>query len=172
MSSVICHLISISQAVSGRILFGPVARHRLVLVLLYLSLLVYVSFLKMIKKLCVLFTMDYCCQVQKSLSLSQLEHLRFKQIILFTFGNIAFSYCFREKLNSMNLLMYMSPIAVLVLLPATLVMEPDVLEVTLSLGLEHKLMWVLPSVNSAAAYLSNLSNFLVTKHTSALTLQV
>ncbi|GFY84717.1 nucleotide-sugar transporter family protein [Actinidia rufa] len=77
-----------------------------------------------------------------------------------------------EKLNSMNLLMYMSPIAVLVLLPATLVMEPDVLEVTLSLGLEHKLMWILLSVNSLAAYLANLSNFLVTKHTSALTLQV
>ncbi|GFS36941.1 nucleotide-sugar transporter family protein [Actinidia rufa] len=77
-----------------------------------------------------------------------------------------------EKLNSMNLLLYMSPIAVLVLLPATLVMEPDVLEVTLSLGLEHKLMWVLLSVNSVAAYLANLSNFLVTKHTSALTLQV
>ncbi|KAE9455905.1 hypothetical protein C3L33_12194, partial [Rhododendron williamsianum] len=34
-----------------------------------------------------------------------------------------------EKLNSMNLLLYMSPIAVLVLLPATLLMEPDVLEV-------------------------------------------
>ncbi|XP_057462110.1 UDP-URONIC ACID TRANSPORTER 1-like [Actinidia eriantha] len=77
-----------------------------------------------------------------------------------------------EKLNSMNLLLYMSPIAVLILLPATLVMEPDVLEVTLSLGLEHKLMWVLLSVNSVAAYLANLSNFLVTKHTSALTLQV
>ena len=72
----------------------------------------------------------------------------------------------------MNLLLYMSPIAVLVLLPATLVMEPDVLEVTLSLGLQHKLMWVLLSVNSVAAYLANLSNFLVTKHTSALTLQV
>ncbi|CAL5431013.1 unnamed protein product [Camellia sinensis] len=76
-----------------------------------------------------------------------------------------------EMLNSMNLLLYMSPIAVLVLLPATLLMEPDVLDVTLSLGMKHRLMWLLLSINSVAAYLANLSNFLVTKHTSALTLQ-
>lgn len=77
-----------------------------------------------------------------------------------------------EKLNSMNLLLYMSPIAVLVLLPATLIMEPDVLEVTVSLGMKHRFMWLLLGINSVAAYLANLSNFLVTKHTSALTLQV
>lgn len=78
----------------------------------------------------------------------------------------------REKLNSMNLLLYMSPIAVLVLLPATLIMEPNVLEVTVSLGKEHKYMWLLLLINSVLAYSANLSNFLVTKHTSALTLQV
>ncbi|KAG2683528.1 hypothetical protein I3760_10G034500 [Carya illinoinensis] len=77
-----------------------------------------------------------------------------------------------EKLNSMNLLLYMSPIAVLVLLPATLIMEPNVLEVTVSLGKEHKYMWLLLLINSVLAYSANLSNFLVTKHTSALTLQV
>lgn len=72
----------------------------------------------------------------------------------------------------MNLLLYMSPIAVLVLLPSTLVMEPNVLEVILELGKEHKFMWLLLILNSATAYVANLSNFLVTKHTSALTLQV
>ncbi|KAF2289369.1 hypothetical protein GH714_035435 [Hevea brasiliensis] len=77
-----------------------------------------------------------------------------------------------EKLNSMNLLLYMSPIAVLVLLPAALIMEPNVLEVTLSLGRQHKYMWLLLILNSTMAYSTNLSNFLVTKHTSALTLQV
>lgn len=81
-------------------------------------------------------------------------------------------HAYREKLNSMNLLLYMSPIAVLVLLPATLIMEPNVLEVTLPLGKEHKFMWLLLLVNSVLAYAANLSNFLVTKHTSALTLQV
>ncbi|XP_062005424.1 UDP-URONIC ACID TRANSPORTER 1 isoform X1 [Rosa rugosa] len=77
-----------------------------------------------------------------------------------------------EKLNSMNLLLYMSPIAILVLLPAALIMEPNVVEVTLSLGREHKFMWLLLLVNSVMAYSANLTNFLVTKHTSALTLQV
>ncbi|KAK4757372.1 hypothetical protein SAY87_018673 [Trapa incisa] len=77
-----------------------------------------------------------------------------------------------EKLNSMNLLLYMSPIAVVVLLPSTLVMEPGVLDVIIELGKEHKFMWLLLILNSATAYVANLSNFLVTKHTSALTLQV
>lgn len=77
-----------------------------------------------------------------------------------------------EKLNSMNLMLYMSPIAVLVLLPVALIMEPNVLDVTISLGKEHKYMWLLLLVNSTMAYAANLSNFLVTKHTSALTLQV
>ncbi|GMN55398.1 hypothetical protein TIFTF001_024516 [Ficus carica] len=77
-----------------------------------------------------------------------------------------------EKLNSMNLMLYMSPIAVLVLLPASLVMEPNVLEVILELGREHRFMWLLLFINSVLAYAANLSNFLVTKHTSALTLQV
>ncbi|KAJ6864360.1 UDP-URONIC ACID TRANSPORTER 1-like [Populus alba x Populus x berolinensis] len=77
-----------------------------------------------------------------------------------------------EKLNSMNLLLFMSPIAVLVLLPAALIMEPDVLDVTLELGRKHKYMWLLLLLNSTMAYSANLTNFLVTKHTSALTLQV
>lgn len=77
-----------------------------------------------------------------------------------------------EKLNSMNLLLYMSPIAVVVLLPAAIIMEPNVLEVTVSLGVEHRYMTILLLLNSAMAYGANLCNFLVTKHTSALTLQV
>ncbi|KAI3471622.1 hypothetical protein Pfo_028272 [Paulownia fortunei] len=78
----------------------------------------------------------------------------------------------REKLNSMNLMLYMAPIAVVVLLPAALVMEPNVLDVVVSLGIEHKFMWILLFINSTMAYGANLCNFLVTKHTSALTLQV
>ncbi|XP_044507000.1 UDP-URONIC ACID TRANSPORTER 1-like isoform X1 [Mangifera indica] len=77
-----------------------------------------------------------------------------------------------EKLNSMNLMLYMSPIAVIVLLPTALVMEPNVLEVTLSLAKQHKFLWLLLIINSSMAYSANLLNFLVTKHTSALTLQV
>ncbi|XP_057535281.1 UDP-URONIC ACID TRANSPORTER 1-like [Amaranthus tricolor] len=77
-----------------------------------------------------------------------------------------------EKLNSMNLMLYMAPIAVVALVPAVFIMEPNVLEVFVSLGIEHKFMWILLILNSIMAYSANLSNFLVTKYTSALTLQV
>ncbi|KAA8539643.1 hypothetical protein F0562_026335 [Nyssa sinensis] len=77
-----------------------------------------------------------------------------------------------EKLNSMNLLLYMAPIAVVLLLPATLVMEENVVGITLALARDDvRIIWYL-LFNSALAYFVNLTNFLVTKHTSALTLQV
>ncbi|KAL3337946.1 hypothetical protein AABB24_030223 [Solanum stoloniferum] len=77
-----------------------------------------------------------------------------------------------EKLNSMNLLLYMAPIAVVFLLPATLMMEENVVGITLALARDDsRIIWLL-LFNSALAYFVNLTNFLVTKHTSALTLQV
>lgn len=80
--------------------------------------------------------------------------------------------CIREKLNSMNLLLYMAPMAVVFLLPATLIMEENVVGITLALARDDvKIIWYL-LFNSALAYFVNLTNFLVTKHTSALTLQV
>ncbi|GLT89478.1 hypothetical protein SLE2022_074570 [Rubroshorea leprosula] len=77
-----------------------------------------------------------------------------------------------EKLNSMNLLMYMAPIAVAILLPATLLMEGNVLEITVALARKDINIVYYLLFNSSLAYLVNLTNFLVTKHTSALTLQV
>ncbi|CAK9323819.1 probable sugar phosphate/phosphate translocator At3g11320 [Benincasa hispida] len=77
-----------------------------------------------------------------------------------------------EKLNSMNLLLYMAPIAVVFLLPAALFMEENVVGITLALARDDKkIIWYL-LFNSSLAYFVNLTNFLVTKHTSALTLQV
>ncbi|WCJ19758.1 Nucleotide-sugar transporter family protein [Euphorbia peplus] len=77
-----------------------------------------------------------------------------------------------EKLNSMNLLLYMAPIAVVFLLPVTLFMEDNVVGITLALARDDiKIVWYL-LFNSSLAYFVNLTNFLVTKHTSALTLQV
>ncbi|KAL2332913.1 hypothetical protein Fmac_014126 [Flemingia macrophylla] len=77
-----------------------------------------------------------------------------------------------DKLNSMNLLMYMAPVAVAFLLPASIIMEEDVVGITISLAREDaSILWLL-LFNSALAYFVNLTNFLVTKHTSALTLQV
>nr|XP_010907993.1 probable sugar phosphate/phosphate translocator At3g11320 isoform X1 [Elaeis guineensis] len=76
-----------------------------------------------------------------------------------------------EKLNSMNLLLHMAPIAVIFLLPATLFMEENVVGITIALAREDiRIIWYL-LFNSALAYFVNLTNFLVTKHTSALTLQ-
>ncbi|XP_011076749.1 probable sugar phosphate/phosphate translocator At3g11320 [Sesamum indicum] len=77
-----------------------------------------------------------------------------------------------EKLDSMNLLLYMAPIAVVLLLPVTLFVEENVVSITLALAREDtRIIWLL-LFNSALAYFVNLTNFLVTKHTSALTLQV
>eukprot|EP00249_Psilotum_nudum_P006740 c20017_g1_i2 orf=935-1978(+) len=77
-----------------------------------------------------------------------------------------------EKLHSMNLLMYMAPIAALLLLPFTLAWEGNIFAVTVTKARETPLILPLLFGNMTMAYLVNLTNFLVTKHTSALTLQV
>lgn len=85
---------------------------------------------------------------------------------------VRFGRCLREKLNSMNLLMYMAPVAAMFLLPAVLIMEKDVVGITIALAKQDvEFLWYL-IFNSSLAYFVNLTNFLVTKHTSALTLQV
>ncbi|GAU40080.1 hypothetical protein TSUD_151240 [Trifolium subterraneum] len=57
-----------------------------------------------------------------------------------------------EKLNSMNLLLYMAPMAVVFLLPATLIMEENVVGITLALARDDvKIIWYL-LFNSALAY--------------------
>lgn len=77
-----------------------------------------------------------------------------------------------EKMDSMDLLRYMAPVAVLLLVPATLAMERDAFGVVAGLAREDpSFLWLL-LCNSCLAYFVNLTNFLVTKHTSPLTLQV
>ncbi|KAJ8430381.1 hypothetical protein Cgig2_011902 [Carnegiea gigantea] len=81
------------------------------------------------------------------------------------------THMFKEKLKSMNLLLYMAPIAVVFLLRATLLMEDNVVGITLARARDDvKIVWNL-IFNSALVYFVNLTNSLVTKHTSALTLQ-
>lgn len=77
-----------------------------------------------------------------------------------------------ERLHSMNLLLYMAPISALILLPLTLYIEGNVARVTLEKARGNGFVVVLLVGNATVAYLVNLTNFLVTKHTSALTLQV
>lgn len=75
-------------------------------------------------------------------------------------------------MDSMDLLRYMAPVAVMLLVPATLVMERDALAVVAALARDDpSFVWILVC-NSSLAYFVNLTNFLVTKHTSPLTLQV
>lgn len=78
----------------------------------------------------------------------------------------------REKLSSMNLLMYMAPVAVMFLIPAMYIMEEDVIGITIALAKKDIRILLYLVVNSALAYFVNLTNFLVTRHTSPLTLQV
>ncbi|KAI3886081.1 hypothetical protein MKX03_003662 [Papaver bracteatum] len=77
-----------------------------------------------------------------------------------------------EKLHSMNLLLYMAPMAAMILLPFTLYIEGNVLGLTIQKAKEDSFIVFLLLGNATVAYLVNLTNFLVTKHTSALTLQV
>lgn len=77
-----------------------------------------------------------------------------------------------EKLHSMNLLLYMAPMAAMILLPFTLYIEGNVASITLEKARGDPFIVFLLIGNATVAYLVNLTNFLVTKHTSALTLQV
>ena len=77
-----------------------------------------------------------------------------------------------DRLNSMNLLMYMAPVCVVLLVPATIIMEDDALGVTVLKAAKDWRVLLLLLLNSTMAYFVNLTNFLVTKYTSPLTLQV
>jgi hypothetical protein len=77
-----------------------------------------------------------------------------------------------EKMDPMSLLLYMSAISLAFLVPMTVSMEPRSLMQALTLAQASPgfLAWL--AGNSCLAYFVNLTNFLVTKYTSALTLQV
>ncbi|KAJ6826309.1 putative BTB/POZ domain-containing protein [Iris pallida] len=77
-----------------------------------------------------------------------------------------------DKISSINLLLYMAPIAAALLLPLSLYIEGDVASLTLRKARDDPRLLLLLFANATVAYLVNLTNFLVTKHTSALTLQV
>lgn len=76
-----------------------------------------------------------------------------------------------DRMDSMSLLLYMAPIAAALLLPVVLFFEIGALQAAVVLGADGH-FWGLLLLNCLLAYFANLTNFLVTKHTSALTLQV
>ncbi|KAG2445767.1 hypothetical protein HXX76_000371 [Chlamydomonas incerta] len=77
-----------------------------------------------------------------------------------------------EKLDPMSLLLYMSGVSVAFLLPMAVMLEPTSFREAGALVAASPsfLYWLVG--NSCLAYFVNLTNFLVTKFTSALTLQV
>ena len=77
-----------------------------------------------------------------------------------------------EKLDSMNLLRLMSPIAATLTLPAVVLLEPDAPHVAWRLLLTQPGFAALLVGNASLAYVVNFTNFQVTHYTSALTLQV
>ena len=66
----------------------------------------------------------------------------------------------------------MAPIACCILAPVVYIAEPTALQSTLKIMDESTIFMVLLTVNTIMAFFVNLTNFLITKHTSALTLQV
>ena len=76
------------------------------------------------------------------------------------------------KMDSMNLLRIMAPIALVMLLPAIAVLEPDALQMAVKILHGQPGFAVVILGNISLAYIVNFSNFQITKATSALTMQV
>lgn len=77
-----------------------------------------------------------------------------------------------EKLDSFSLLAYMSPLAMVWLIPTTIILEPESPMIAQQLIAKSSGFPFLIVLSCTLAFFANLLNFLVTKHTSALTLQV
>uniref|UniRef100_A0A061RBV7 Putative sugar phosphate phosphate translocator n=1 Tax=Tetraselmis sp. GSL018 TaxID=582737 RepID=A0A061RBV7_9CHLO len=77
-----------------------------------------------------------------------------------------------DQMDSMNLLRYMAPVASVVLLPLSLLMEDAPFFKAQGIAAEYPTFYFALGVNCFLAFFVNLTNFLVTKYTSALTLQV
>lgn len=77
-----------------------------------------------------------------------------------------------NKLDSMSLLYYMSPVAILTLGICTFIMEPRAISAFYEAAELDPWFIAILLGNCFVAYLVNLTNFLVTAHVGALTLQV
>ena len=78
----------------------------------------------------------------------------------------------RDRVGSMALLRLMAPVAAAMLLPATLLLEPGGLAATAQACRDSTGFAVFLFANAALSYVVNLTNFVVTKRTSPLTLHV
>merc|ERR1712216_1068885 len=77
-----------------------------------------------------------------------------------------------NKLDSMSLLYYMSPVAIVTLGICTFIMEPDAISAFYDAAEMNPPFIAILLGNCFVAYLVNLTNFLVPAHVGALSLQV
>jgi len=77
-----------------------------------------------------------------------------------------------DRIDSQALLRRMAPLAVAMLVPATLILEPGAISATARLMVTDKAFAAFLIANACLSYAVNLTNFLVTKRTSPLTLHV
>jgi len=77
-----------------------------------------------------------------------------------------------DRVDSQALLRRMAPLAVAMLLPATLILEPGAISATARLMVTDRAFGAFLIANACLSYAVNLTNFLVTKRTSPLTLHV
>ena len=99
-------------------------------------------------------------------------HIR---IVKQTFGCVIQAKLLKDEaldMDSMNLLGIMAPIAVVMLIPAIAVLEPNALRMAIQIAPVQPTFAVFILGNSSLAYIVNYSNFQITKSTSALTMQV
>ena len=78
----------------------------------------------------------------------------------------------RDRVGSMALLRLMAPVAAAMLLPATIFLEPGGLTATAAACRRSTGFAIFLLANAALSYVVNLTNFVVTKRTSPLTLHV
>lgn len=77
-----------------------------------------------------------------------------------------------DKLDSLNLLRYMAPIACLMLLPGVLILEGNAFDQAQAIAARYPSFYYAFFLNSFLAFFVNLTNLLVTSYTNALTLTV
>lgn len=77
-----------------------------------------------------------------------------------------------ERLDPMSTLMYMSAASALLLLPATIALEPGAFAQAAQLAASNPNFLALLAADAALAYFVNLTNFLVTKYVGATGMQV
>lgn len=77
-----------------------------------------------------------------------------------------------EKLPSLSLLAHMAPISALILMPLSIMQEPESVDAVSQLSKQSSTFNWLLMANCGLAFFVNLTNFLVTKYCGALTLQV